>query len=162
MQSNEGKVVCLFVRRELKGSTNVPGDTAKTVQFKDKMPAYSQCSDGLAESVVDGPSLRSPPACFCPLRSVLSQVSHPIVQDTIAELTGVKAEVVLIHLNHTNPLLSAHSPERAEAVAGGFTVSWGKLLCPACTFLLLHSLFHARCFRAARCCCSCMIYSHHL
>ena len=47
------------------------------------------------------------------------------MQDTIAQLTGVKAEVVLIHLNHTNPLLSTHSPERAEAMACGFTVSWG-------------------------------------
>eukprot|EP00903_Cladosiphon_okamuranus_P009332 g8900.t1 len=52
----------------------------------------------------------------------MKEVSHPIVQDTIAQLTGVKAEVVLIHLNHTNPLLSVNSPERAEAVAGGFTV----------------------------------------
>lgn len=58
------------------------------------------------------------------------------MQDTIAQLTGVKAEVVLIHLNHTNPLLSTHSPERAEAMAGGFTVSWDVAL-PTHTCLVL-------------------------
>ncbi len=37
-------------------------------------------------------------------------------------LADSKAEVVLIHLNHTNPLLAVDSPERAEAVAAGFKV----------------------------------------
>lgn len=37
-------------------------------------------------------------------------------------LAGSKAEVVLIHLNHTNPLLAVDSPERAEAIASGFKV----------------------------------------
>ncbi|CAM9411813.1 unnamed protein product [Scytosiphon promiscuus] len=52
----------------------------------------------------------------------LSEVSHPIAQDTMAELAGCKAEVVLIHLNHTNPLVTAESPERAQALAAGFKV----------------------------------------
>lgn len=98
----------------------------------------SQCP---AEPIVDGRSLRSPPVFLVStFRRLFSQVSHPIVQDTIAELSGVKAEVVLIHLNHTNPLLSAHSPERAEAIAGGFTVSWRyMLLYLSCTRLLFGS-----------------------
>ncbi|CAM9175526.1 unnamed protein product, partial [Pylaiella littoralis] len=60
----------------------------------------------------------------------MSEVSHPIAQVTMAELLGCKAEVVLIHLNHTNPLLTADSPERAKALAAGFKVGtfgmeWG-------------------------------------
>lgn len=38
------------------------------------------------------------------------------------ELTGCKAEVVLVHLNHTNPLFVMGSPERAQAEAAGFKV----------------------------------------
>lgn len=45
----------------------------------------------------------------------------------MAELLGCKAEVVLIHLNHTNPLLTADSPERAKALAAGFKVTLGCL-----------------------------------
>lgn len=41
----------------------------------------------------------------------------------MAELAGCRAEVVLVHLNHTNPLITADSPERAQAVAAGFKVS---------------------------------------
>lgn len=69
--------------------------------------------------VVAIPNLRAyaPPISF--------QVSHPIAQVTMAELVGCKAEVILIHLNHTNPLLTADSPERAKALAAGFKVSSG-------------------------------------
>ncbi|CAM9770207.1 unnamed protein product [Ectocarpus sp. 4 AP-2014] len=52
----------------------------------------------------------------------MSEVSHPIVTETMAQLSGCNAEVVLIHLNHTNPLLTADSPERAQAVAAGYKV----------------------------------------
>ncbi|CAN0270332.1 unnamed protein product, partial [Hapterophycus canaliculatus] len=52
----------------------------------------------------------------------MSEVSHPIAQDTMAELAGCRAEVVFIHLNHTNPLITADSPERARAIAAGFKV----------------------------------------
>lgn len=37
-------------------------------------------------------------------------------------LAGCSAEVVLIHFNHTNPLISADSAQRAEAIAAGFKV----------------------------------------
>lgn len=50
------------------------------------------------------------------------QVSHPLAQDTMKELAGCKAEVILVHLNHTNPLFVVDSPERAEAEAVGFKV----------------------------------------
>ena len=45
-----------------------------------------------------------------------------MVQDTVKELEGCAAEVVLTHLNHTNPLLSKDSNERAMVLAKGFKV----------------------------------------
>jgi pyrroloquinoline quinone biosynthesis protein B len=45
----------------------------------------------------------------------LDEIPHPLVPDTVARLAGSGCEVVLIHLNHTNPLLDS-GPER-EAVA---------------------------------------------
>lgn len=63
--------------------------------------------------------------CRCPRRILWSpqKVSHPTAQDTMKELAGCKADVVLIHLNHTNPLFAMDSPERAQALAAGFAVS---------------------------------------
>lgn len=57
------------------------------------------------------------------------------------ELAGCKADVVLIHLNHTNPLLTFDSPERAEALAAGFKVSSYSPFCPIATSF--HSCHHA-------------------
>jgi pyrroloquinoline quinone biosynthesis protein B len=42
----------------------------------------------------------------------LTRIPHPFIQDTAARLAGVTAEVRLIHLNHSNPLLAA-GPEQA-------------------------------------------------
>ncbi|CAM9296468.1 unnamed protein product, partial [Laminaria digitata] len=54
----------------------------------------------------------------------MSEVSHPLAQDTMKELAGCKAEVVLVHLNHTNPLFVVDSPERTQAETAGFKVSF--------------------------------------
>lgn len=51
----------------------------------------------------------------------MRQIPHPQVTDTVERLRGVKAEVNLIHLNHTNPLLR-DTPQRAWLVAQGFKV----------------------------------------
>ena len=51
----------------------------------------------------------------------MSKVPHPLVTDTVARLRGTPAEVALIHLNHSNPLLR-DSPERAWLRAQGFSV----------------------------------------
>lgn len=51
----------------------------------------------------------------------MSKIPHPLVTDTVARLRGVRADVNLIHLNHTNPLLR-DTPERAWLVAQGFKV----------------------------------------
>lgn len=56
------------------------------------------------------------------------------------ELAGCKAEVVFVHLNHTNPLLAKDSPERASVLAAGFKViaSSGAVLDFLCPFDEVH------------------------
>ena len=51
----------------------------------------------------------------------ISQIPHPLVTDTAALLADAAAEVVFIHLNHTNPLWRP-GPERAWLQARGFRV----------------------------------------
>lgn len=48
-------------------------------------------------------------------------IGHPLVVDTVATLREAAEKVTLIHLNHTNPLLSA-GPQRAAVEAAGFSV----------------------------------------
>lgn len=43
---------------------------------------------------------------------------------TLAALDGVAARRILIHLNNTNPVLLADSPERAMVEAAGWEVAW--------------------------------------
>ena len=59
----------------------------------------------------------------------MSTIPHPLVTDTVARLRGTPAEVALIHLNHTNPLLR-DTPERDWLRAQGVAVGaegqrWG-------------------------------------
>lgn len=51
----------------------------------------------------------------------MSKIPHPLVTDTVARLGGTAAEVALIHLNHSNPLLR-DTPERAWLREQGFSV----------------------------------------
>jgi pyrroloquinoline quinone biosynthesis protein B len=58
----------------------------------------------------------------------LSQIPHPLATDTAERLAGVDCEVHLIHLNHTNPLLTP-GPERRWLAArclsvGAFGARW--------------------------------------
>jgi pyrroloquinoline quinone biosynthesis protein B len=50
-------------------------------------------------------------------------VAHPLVPDTVAFFAGLPSQLGLIHLNHTNPLLDADSPLRAELAARGVDVA---------------------------------------
>jgi coenzyme PQQ biosynthesis protein B len=57
----------------------------------------------------------------------LSTIGHPTVRSTI-ELLGARVkegtlQVVLIHLNHSNPLLDPRSAARTEVEAAGFTLA---------------------------------------
>jgi pyrroloquinoline quinone biosynthesis protein B len=51
----------------------------------------------------------------------LTRIPHPPVKDTVTRLTEVTAEVRLIHLNHSNPLLAA-GPEREWLKESGLEV----------------------------------------
>ena len=51
----------------------------------------------------------------------LRQIPHPLVSDTAERLAGVDCDVQLIHLNHSNPLLSG-GPERNWLAARGIGV----------------------------------------
>lgn len=56
-----------------------------------------------------------------PHRDIL-EVKHPFVSETIKRLDGARGKVYFTHLNHTNPLLDAESPER-HAMPAGFSVA---------------------------------------
>ena len=51
----------------------------------------------------------------------LSEIPHPFVVDTVRRVAGVDCDVRLVHLNHTNPLLSP-GPERDWLLAQGIGV----------------------------------------
>ena len=51
-------------------------------------------------------------------------VAHPFVPDTLAYFGADVAKLVLTHLNHTNPVLDEHSPERAMVYRSGAAVAW--------------------------------------
>lgn len=53
----------------------------------------------------------------------MDSVPHPLVVDTVERLAGTRSEVRLIHLNHTNLLLS-HGPERAWLATQGVGVGF--------------------------------------
>ena len=55
-----------------------------------------------------------------PQRS-MRNVPHPLVTDTVKRLAGVESDVRLIHLNHTNPLLSS-GPQRDWLTTQGIRV----------------------------------------
>lgn len=50
-------------------------------------------------------------------------VAHPLVPDTLAYFSDYSGELVLTHLNHTNPLLDSDSPETATVLAAGARVA---------------------------------------
>lgn len=52
----------------------------------------------------------------------MSQVSHPLVTETVERLAGTPCDVRLIHLNHSNPLHHP-GPERDWLAAQGFRVA---------------------------------------
>ena len=50
----------------------------------------------------------------------MAEVPHPLITDTLARLEGVATEVVLVHLNHANPVLH-EGPARDAVLAAGVT-----------------------------------------
>ena len=49
----------------------------------------------------------------------LSQVPHPLAEETVRRAAGRRAEVHLVHLNHSNPLLGPDAEPRASVEAAG-------------------------------------------
>jgi pyrroloquinoline quinone biosynthesis protein B len=59
----------------------------------------------------------------------LSEIPHPLATDTARRLAGVKCDVQLVHLNHSNPLHRA-GPERGWVAAQGIGVgAFGERWC---------------------------------
>jgi pyrroloquinoline quinone biosynthesis protein B len=54
----------------------------------------------------------------------MSKVRHPLIVDTIQRLQGFAAEtaLVLVHMNHTNPVWQEGSEQRRAVVAAGLHV----------------------------------------
>ncbi len=50
-------------------------------------------------------------------------VAHPLVPNTLARFAHIPGQLVLTHLNHTNPLLNENSVERAIVAAAGVQVA---------------------------------------
>jgi pyrroloquinoline quinone biosynthesis protein B len=52
----------------------------------------------------------------------MSQVPHPLITDTLQRLKGLTAEtaVVLVHMNHSNPVWREGSQQRAAVLQAGF------------------------------------------
>ncbi|MCB8982935.1 MAG: MBL fold metallo-hydrolase [Ardenticatenaceae bacterium] len=51
-------------------------------------------------------------------------VAHPLIPDTLARFAAIPGQLVLTHLNHTNPALDADSAARAEIAAAGAQVAF--------------------------------------
>jgi pyrroloquinoline quinone biosynthesis protein B len=52
-----------------------------------------------------------------------SSVPHPLVPETLAFWDGLPCQLILTHLNHTNPLLDENSHERVSVLAAGAQVA---------------------------------------
>ena len=57
-------------------------------------------------------------------------VVHPLVLHTVARFAAWSGQLVLTHLNHTNPLLDPDSPERAAVLATGVQIAHTGQLFP--------------------------------
>lgn len=92
----------------------------------DSWPAWGERLEGLFDSldllVVDGTFFSTGEL---PNRSV-EQIGHPLITDTMdrleARVRAGRLQVWFTHLNHSNPALTAGSPERREIERRGFRV----------------------------------------
>lgn len=57
----------------------------------------------------------------------MSEIPHPFVEESINLFEQLpaseKAKIHFIHLNHTNPLLNTHSPQRKDVLAKGYDIA---------------------------------------
>lgn len=50
-------------------------------------------------------------------------IIHPLVPDTIKQFAGLSTQIILIHINHTNPILDADSEEYQTVIANGSQIA---------------------------------------
>mmetsp|Transcript_38801 Transcript_38801/g.86312 ORF Transcript_38801/g.86312 Transcript_38801/m.86312 type:complete len:292 (+) Transcript_38801:187-1062(+) len=62
-------------------------------------------------------------------------IPHPFVTDSAVRLKGLEERVVLIHMNHSNPIWDESSPERARVLELGFRIGAQGTTYPLCTSL---------------------------
>lgn len=76
-------------------------------------------------TVVENTDINLLDACFYSYDELKSrnpkEIPHPIITDTAERVAGLESKVVLIHLNHTNPVYQ-ETPERMWCEERGFTV----------------------------------------
>ena len=53
----------------------------------------------------------------------LAQIPHPLAEETVRRAAGRRAEVRLVHLNHSNPLLGPDPEPRASVEAAGLRLA---------------------------------------
>ncbi len=51
-------------------------------------------------------------------------VAHPLVTDTIQKSQQFNCELILTHLNHTNPILDPKSPAHAQVIEAGIKIAF--------------------------------------
>lgn len=80
-------------------------------------PAARETVAGVDVALVD--------ASFCSLDEVAERptVRHPLVPDTVRLFASLPVELILTHLNHTNPLLDEESEERRLTLAAGVKIA---------------------------------------
>ena len=54
-------------------------------------------------------------------------VAHPLVPDTLGRFADIPAQLVLTHINHTNPILDSDSPERRKVLQAGVQIAYRGL-----------------------------------
>jgi pyrroloquinoline quinone biosynthesis protein B len=56
-----------------------------------------------------------------------SPVAHPLVRDTLRRFANMPGQLILTHINHTNPILDRDSLERREVLKAGFQIAYQGL-----------------------------------
>ena len=76
-------------------------------------PEAARVLDGVDVALVDG--------CFYSVAELNGRppVAHPLIPDTLARFANIPGQLVLTHLNHTNPALDEDSAARVEIAAAG-------------------------------------------
>ena len=57
----------------------------------------------------------------------IREIPHPLVTDTLTRIRGRRAQVIFVHLNHTNPLLHTGPAQDTVRAAGAFVGREGQV-----------------------------------